>query len=408
MDTFLLEFLPMLRKVRIFTPGPTPLLPAAQFAMAAADMHHRTPEFRAVYSRVLAGLKDFYGTANDVIVFTSSGTGAMEASVSNLTSPGEEVVVITAGKFGERWTKLCKVFGCKVTEVRAEYGETPSIDEIKKAITPTTRAVFMQATETSTGVRHNVAAVVKLLRGSDTLLIVDAITGLGTTAFEPEVLTGADVLIGGSQKAFMIPPGLSFAAVSERAWQRMETSKQPRYYFDFRAERKVAKNGEAAFTPSVALVCALDAALQYIAKMGNGNVAAGRDALVQNAERCAQVTREAVAAAGLQIFGGGSPSAAVTAVKTPSGISSTDIVKKVKSEFGGIMSDGQGDMKGNIFRIAHLGFFDYMDTIALLAALEHALVALAPDRFELGTMVPAAQRAFAEASAKPVQVEAMA
>ncbi len=390
----------MLRKTRIFTPGPTPLLPAAQFAMAAADMHHRTPEFRAVYSRVLAGLKEFFDTSNDVIVFTSSGTGAMEAAVSNLTSPGEEVLVITAGKFGERWTKLCKVFGCKVTEVKAEYGQTPSLAEIKEKITSATRAVFMQATETSTGIRHDVPGVAALLKGTDTLLIVDAITGLGTTTLDAG---SVDMLIGGSQKAFMIPPGLSFAAVSERAWQRMETSKQPRYYFDLRAERKVAKNGEAAFTPSVALICALDAALQYIGKMGNGSIGDGRKSLVANAEQCAYVTREAVAAAGLELFAPASPGAAVTAVKAPMGISSTDIVKKVKSEFGGIMADGQGDMKGQIFRIAHLGFFDYMDTIALLAALEHALVSLAPDRFRLGTMLPAAQRAFAEPAHQQTQ-----
>ena len=174
----------MIRKTRLFTPGPTPLLPAAQFAMAAADIHHRTPEFRAIYTRVLAQLKEFVGTKNDVIVLSSSGTGAMEASVSNLTSPGDRVLVLTAGKFGERWTSLAKAFGCAVDVVSAPYGQTFSIDAVKSALKLETRAVFMQATETSTGVRHCVPAVAKLLKdqNSEALLVVDAITGLGTSA----------------------------------------------------------------------------------------------------------------------------------------------------------------------------------------------------------------------------------
>jgi aspartate aminotransferase-like enzyme len=203
----------MIRKTRLFTPGPTPLLPAAQFAMAAADIHHRTAEFRALYTRVLAQLKEFVGTANDVIILSSSGTGAMEASVSNLTSPGDRVLVLTAGKFGERWTALAKAFGCEVDVVSAPYGETFSIDEVKAALKLETRAVFMQATETSTGVRHCVPAVAKLLKDSksEALLVVDAITGLGTTHLDMDGW-GVDVLIGGSQKAVMIPPGLSYLA----------------------------------------------------------------------------------------------------------------------------------------------------------------------------------------------------
>jgi aspartate aminotransferase-like enzyme len=199
--------------------------------MAAADIHHRTAEFRALYLRVLAQLKDFVGTKNDVILLSSSGTGAMEAAVSNLTSPGDRVLVLTAGKFGERWTALAKAFGCAVDVVSAPYGQTFSIDAVKAGLKLETRVVFMQASETSTGVRHCVPAVGKLLKeaGHEALLVVDAITGLGTSHLDMDGW-GIDALIGGSQKAVMIPPGLSYLAVSEKAWDRMEASYNPRYY----------------------------------------------------------------------------------------------------------------------------------------------------------------------------------
>src|SRR5271168_2338360 len=214
----------MIRKTRLFTPGPTPLLPAAQFAMAAADIHHRTPEFRAMYTRVLSQLKDFIGTKNDVIILSSSGSGAMEAAVSNLTSPGDRVLVLTAGKFGERWTGITKAFGCHVDVVSAPYGSTFSLDKVKANLHLETRAVFVQATESSTGVRHDIEAIAKLLKdaNSEALLIVDGITGLGTTHLDMDAW-GVDVLIGGSQKAVMIPPGLAYLGVSEKAFQRMAT-----------------------------------------------------------------------------------------------------------------------------------------------------------------------------------------
>src|SRR6202035_717280 len=191
----------MIRKTRLFTPGPPPLLPAAQFAMAAADIHHRTPEFRALYTRVLAQLKEFVGTTNDVIILSSSGTGAMEASISNLTSPGDRVLVLTAGKFGERWTSLAKAFGCSVETVTAPYGETISLDEVRRKLTPDIRCVYMQATESSTGAQHDVEGIAKLVRALPaTLFVVDAITGLGTTRLDVDAW-GIDIIIGGSQKA---------------------------------------------------------------------------------------------------------------------------------------------------------------------------------------------------------------
>jgi aspartate aminotransferase-like enzyme len=397
----------MIRKTRLFTPGPTPLLPAAQFAMAAADIHHRTAEFRALYTRVLKQLKEFVGTeTGDIIVLSSSGTGAMEAAVSNLTSPGDRVLVLTAGKFGERWSSLAKAFGCAVDVVSAPYGQTFSIDEVKAALQLETRAVFMQATETSTGVRHCVPAVAKLLKdlNSEALLVVDAITGLGTSHLDMDAL-GIDVMIGGSQKAVMIPPGLSYLAVGPRAWDRMEASYNPRYYFDLRKERKNARAGESAYTPAVALIAALGAALEWIAAQAAtadnpaGDIAAGRRKLVENAETIAAMTRAAVLAMGCTLFAPDAPSAAATAVLPPSGVDSGVFVKELKSRFGAIITNGQGEMKGQIFRIAHLGFFDYMDTIALIGALEQVIVKSVPQAgVNFGDGLIAAQKLYAERS----------
>ena len=391
----------MIRKTRLFTPGPTPLLPAAQFAMAAADIHHRTAEFRALYSRVLAQLKEFVGTENDVIILSSSGTGAMEASMSNLTSPGDRILVLTAGKFGERWTALGKAFGCAVDVVSAPYGQTFTLDQVKEGLKLETRAVFMQGTETSTGVRHDVEGVAKLLKseGSEALLVVDGITGLGTTHLDMDAW-GVDVIIGGSQKAVMIPPGLSYLAVSERAWDRMEATYNPRYYFDLRKERKNAKNGESAYTPAVALIAALGASLDYIAGQADGNLAEGRRKLVENAETIAAMTRAACQAMGLGLFAPESPAAAATAIFAPEGFTSTQFVKAIRARFAAIITDGQGEMKGQIFRIAHLGYFDYLDTIALIGALEQVAVNdLKLPGVEFGTALVAAQKVYAERNA---------
>ncbi len=391
----------MIRKTRLFTPGPTPLLPAAQFAMAAADIHHRTPEFRALYTRVLAQLKEFVGTKNDVIILSSSGSGAMEAAVSNLTSPGDRVLVLTAGKFGERWTGLTKAFGCVADVVSKPYGQTFDLAEVKAALKLETRCVYMQASETSTGTAHDVEGVAKLLKeaNSEALLVVDGITGLGTTVLDMDAW-GVDVLIGGSQKAVMIPPGLSYLAISEKAWERMEASYNPRYYFDLRKERKNAKNGESAYTPAVALIAALGAALDYIAGQADGNLAEGRAKLVDNAQVIAKMTRVACEAMGLKLFST-SPSAAATAVLSPEGMDSGLFVKLLKSRFGAIITNGQGEMKGQLFRIAHLGYFDFLDTMALLSALEQvAVVDLKLPGVQFGTALIAAQKVFAEAAAK--------
>src|SRR3954452_13473748 len=323
----------MLLKNRLFTPGKTPLLPAAQTALASFAMHHRTADFRALYTRVLSDMKQFIGTQNDVLVLASSGTGVMEGSVSNLTSPGDKVLVLTAGKFGERWRDLAKAFGCAVEVLSAPYGETFSLDEIRQKLTPDVRVVYVQATESSTGARHDVKGIAKVVRdlGDETLLVVDAITGLGTTHFDVDGW-GIDVIIGGSQKALMIPPGLAYCAVSERAWKRMETAKSPRYYFDFRKERKAAAKGESSYTPATSLFAALGAALDFIRQMGNGDLAAGRKALVNNAGLAAEMTRAGVKALGLKLYAS-SPGAALTAVSAPAGIDSGKIVKEFRQSF---------------------------------------------------------------------------
>ncbi|MGZ4786946.1 MAG: pyridoxal-phosphate-dependent aminotransferase family protein [Terriglobales bacterium] len=391
----------MLKKNRLFTPGPTPLLPAASRAMAAADIHHRTADFRALYQRVLADLKVFVGTQNDVLLLASSGTGAMEASISNLTSPGDRVLVITAGKFGERWRDLSKAFGLQVDVVEAPYGETFSPDLVRAKLTAETRVVYMQATESSTGARHDVKAIAKLVQGSDTLLVVDAITGLGTTRFDVDGW-GIDIIIGGSQKALMIPPGLAYLSVSERAWKRMETAKHPRYYFDLRKERKSAAKGESSFTPATSLIVAMAAAFDYIRDNGKGDLAKGREQLIDNAELAAAMTREAASALGLKLFAPSCPAAALTAIIPPNGLDSSDIVKRFRDQFGAVVANGQGDMKGHLFRIAHLGYYDYLDTIGVIAALEQIVAELKAGHIEFGFAVRAAQEVFARTRAEKV------
>ena len=387
----------MLRKNRLFTPGPTPLLPAAQTAMASFTAHHRTADFRALFQRVLADMKEFVGTANDVLVLACSGTGIMEASVSNLTSPGDKVMVLSAGKFGERWQGLAKAFGCNVDLLSVPYGGTFSLNDIRARLTPDVRVVFVQATESSTGARHDIEAIAKMVRAQDdTLLVVDAITGLGTTHLDIDGW-GVDFIIGGSQKALMMPPGLGYCAVSDRAWQRMETTSSPRYYFDLRKERKSAAKGESAFTPATSLFAALGAALEFIRAMGKGDLSKGREELVNNAELCAEMTRAGASALGLKLYAS-PPAAALTAISSPDGVDSGKIVKEFRESFDAVVANGQGEMKGKLFRIAHIGYYDYLDTIGILAALEHVLARTTGRTVEYGAAVRAAQQVYARAT----------
>jgi aspartate aminotransferase-like enzyme len=306
-------------------------------------------------------------------------------------------LVLTAGKFGERWTGLAKAFGCNVDVLTASYGETFSLNEIRAKLTPDVRAVFVQATESSTGARHNVEGIAKIVRatGDNTLLVVDAITGLGTTHLDVDGW-GVDVIIGGSQKALMIPPGLAYCAVSERAWRRMDTATSPRFYFDLRKERKSAAKGESAYTPATSLFAALGAALEFIRGMGNGDVAKGREALVDNAELCAAMTRAGAQAVGLKLYAT-SPAAALTAICSPEGVDSGKIIKEFRESFDAVVANGQGEMKGQLFRIAHIGYYDYLDTIGILGALEHVLARATGKAVEYGSAVRAAQEVYARA-----------
>jgi aspartate aminotransferase-like enzyme len=394
----------MLHKNRLFTPGPTPLLPAAQTAMASFTAHHRTADFKALFQRVLADMKDFVGTKNDVLVLACSGTGVMEASVSNLTSPGDQVLVLTAGKFGERWTGLAKAFGCKADVLSVPYGETFSRDDIRARVNPGVRAVFVQATESSTGARHDIEGIARIVRksGDDTLLVVDAITGLGTTHLDVDKW-GVDFIIGGSQKALMMPPGLAYCAVSDRAWKRMDTATSPRYYFDLRKERKSAAKGETAYTPATSLFAALGAALDFIRNMGSGDLAKGREQLIDNAELCAEMTRAGAKALGLKLFAS-APGAALTAITSPEGLDSGKIVKDFRESFDAVIANGQGEMKGQLFRIAHIGYYDYLDTIGILGALEHVLARTTGKSVEYGAAVRAAQLVYARALAEKRQL----
>jgi len=394
----------MLHKNRLFTPGPTPLLPAAQTAMASFTAHHRTADFKALFQRVLADMKEFIGTKNDVLVMACSGTGVMESAVSNLTSPHDSVLVLTAGKFGERWSGLAKAFGCRYEEVVAPYGETFSLDDIKARLSFDTRAVFVQATESSTGVRHNIKEIAKLVRdhSDETLLVVDAITGLGTTHLDVDGW-GVDFIIGGSQKALMMPPGLAYCAVSERAWKSMEKTTSPRYYFDLRKERKSAAKGETAFTPATSLFAALGAALDFVRAMGKGDLAKGRENLVNNAELCAEMTRAGAKALGLKLYAS-APAAALTAITAPDGLDSGKIVKEFRESFDAVVANGQGEMKGKLFRIAHIGYYDYLDTIGILGALEHVLARVTEKSIEYGAAVRAAQQVYARAQSEKRQL----
>jgi len=380
--------MPGLIKERLFTPGPTPLLMEAQARALTATLHHRTEAFRQIMRETLENLKYYFNTKNDVLIFSSSGTGAMEGSVSNLLSPGDRVLVGTAGKFGERWLELAKVYGIEAVKVEAPYGQPVSVEEIKKQLETNGpfRAVYVQATETSTAVSHDVKAIGALVsQYAETCLVVDAITGLGTTELHPDEW-GLDIVVGGSQKALMIPPGLAFASVSEKAWKLIEKSKLPRYYFDYAKERKNLAKAESSYTPATTLVVSLHAALNYIRSIG-------LEGLIANAAMLAEATRAAADALGLKLFAKSSPANAVTAICPPEGIDSGAIVKELRTRFGAIVANGQGTMKGKIFRLAHLGYFDVADVFAIVAALEIVLQKIG-HKVELGSGVRAAQEVY--------------
>lgn len=378
-----------IKKQRLLTPGPTPLYPKALYAMLGSDLHHRTDDFRAVYKAVLADLKELMKTSHDVLVLVSSGTGAMEASVTNCFSPGDRVIVCSAGKFGERWAEITKAYGLNVLVLEEPYGKSVSPEAVAKALAanPDTKGVFVQASETSTGAAHDVRAMGEAVTKTQAIFVVDAITGLGTQPLDVDGW-GLDIVIGGSQKAFMVPPGIAFLSISPKAWAMADTAKLPKFYFNLKKEKKNAVNGESSWTPATSLMLGMGEALKYIKTLG-------MDKLVDNAQQLARATRAACKALGLELFSPEHPSASVTAVKAPAGLDSGVIVKEFKSRFGSIIANGQGTMKGQIFRIAHLGYFDFADLFAMVAELELILQANGVP-VKLGAGVAAVQQCYAE------------
>jgi aspartate aminotransferase-like enzyme len=363
--------------------------------MMGADIHHRTEDFRRLYRSVIEDLKYFMGTSNDVVLFTASGTGAMESAVSNLFRCGDRVVCVSAGKFGERWVELTRAFGLDPLVLDAPYGQAVPASRVREVLgaNPSIRGVFVQASESSTGAAHDIEGTARAAHSSDALLVVDAITGLGTMPLDIDGW-GLDVVIGGSQKALMVPPGLAFLSLSPRAWARAETSDLPHYYFDLRKEKKSGDKGESSWTPATSIVLGLAEALRYIREVG-------RDKLIENAQLLSRATRAAVSELGLELFAPGSPSPALTAVCSPRGVDSGVIVKEFRNRFGSIIANGQGSMKGRIFRIAHLGYFDFPDLFGVIAGLEIILRDIGHS-VELGSGVRAVQQVYAEAVQPPV------
>jgi aspartate aminotransferase-like enzyme len=389
-----------IRKQRLLTPGPTPLYPPALHAMMASDIHHRTQEFRDVYKAALTDLKEVLSTSSDVLCFAASGTGAMDASVSNLFSSGDKAIVCSAGKFGERWIEIAKAYGLDATVLKAEYGDAVSAERVAAALrdVPDAKAVFVTASESSTGAMHDVRAMGEMVKKTEAILIVDAITGMGTMPLDIDGW-GLDVVVGGSQKAFMIPPGLAFLCVSAKAWKLNATATLPHFYFDIKKEKKNGDAGESSWTPATSLILALGEALKYIKKIGMAN-------LIENAQLLATATRAAATALGMEVFSS-HPGSAVTALRAPAGMDSGIIVKEFKKRFGSIIANGQGSMQGQIFRIAHLGYFDFADLFAVVASLELILRANGfPVKF--GSGVAAVQETYATAAGLKPAGEAVA
>jgi len=378
----------MIRKQRLFTPGPTALHPAVQEASARPIVHHRTAEFRDVFRQSVLGLKKFLKTSADVLILSCSGTGAMEAALLNVLQPGDAMLALVAGSFGQRWADIGRAHGMDVRTLEAPWGEAVAPARVAQALdaAPGIRAVFVQLSESSTGARHDVEALAQITRErAGVLLVVDAISGAGAIPLDTEAW-GVDVVVVGSQKALALPPGLAFVALGPRAWERAEAA-APRFYFDLRRERKAQAGGESAFTPAISLVVALRSALAFVEDLG------GVDALVGNAATLGAMTRAAAAALGLPLVAPRDHGDALTALYPPAGIESGAIVKGLKAEFGSTVAGGQGELTGRIFRLAHLGYYDTTDTLGLLGTLEIVLQRLG-HRFPPGAGVAAAEAAY--------------
>jgi aspartate aminotransferase-like enzyme len=374
-----------MEKKYLFSPGPTMLPPEVLLKMAEPIMHHREPEFEKIYAEIREGMKYLFQTKNEVLIFTSSGTGAMEGAVSNLLSRGDKAIVVRGGKFGERWGEICKAYGIEFIPIDVEWGKAVDPKEIKKLLEsdPSIRAVYTQASETSTGVRHPVQAIADLVKKyEDKVIVVDAITGIGVFNI-PTDAWGLDAVISGSQKALMLPPGLSFATLSDKAWKLVEKSTLPKYYFDFKKELKNTKKNQSSYTPAISLYVGLRETLRMIRSEG-------LEAVFHRHEKLAEATRRAVKALGLELYAPDSPSDAVTAVKIPGGIDGEKLKDLFFEKFGITVAEGQDRAKGKIIRIAHLGYYERLDMVMVISALEMLLKEMGYS-FELGVGVKAAE-----------------
>ncbi|MFA5725588.1 MAG: alanine--glyoxylate aminotransferase family protein [Candidatus Omnitrophota bacterium] len=376
-----------MRKNYLLTPGPTPLPPEVRAAMARPIIHHRTPQFQAVLKEAAEGLKFVFQTKNDIFILASSGTGAMEAAVINILSCGDTALVVQGGKFGERWTEICKAYGVTPEVLDVEWGKAVSPAELEKRLkaNPKIKAVFVTLCETSTGVVNDIAACGRLIKDTPALLVVDAISGLGAIDLKTDDWF-CDLVVSGSQKGLMLPPGLGFISVSPKAAKFIEVSKSPRYYFDLRKAKKALDKTDTPFTPAITLIIALNEALKMIKQDG-------LDAVFARHRKLADATRAAAKALGLELFAPLAGSDVVTSVKVPSGLDGEKLVKTMRDTYGVTIAGGQAELKGKIFRFAHMGFIEEFDIIIGISCLEKVLAQMGYE-FPMGAGVKAAEEIF--------------
>lgn len=371
-------------KKYLMTPGPTPVPEDIRKEMAKPMIHHRTKEYQAIFKDATEALKKIFKTSGDLFTFTSSGTGAMEASIVNVLSPGDRIIVVRGGKFGERFGDIARAYGVEVVPIDVEWGAAPKPEAVKEALNknPDAKGVYATLCETSTATVYDIKAIGEVVRTTGALYVVDVISGLGADNFENDAW-GVDIAVCGSQKGLMIPPGLAFCSVSAKAWKAVEASKLPKFYFNFKKYKKAYIDTDTPFTSAITLVIGLKKAVEAINAKGVDNVIAEH-------QKHARAFREAVKAMGLELFSK-SPSFAVTGVSTPAGINADDIIKLLKIEFGVTFAGGQENLKGKIFRAAHMGGIDEEHTIESLKALEEALARLG-HKFAPGAGVEAARK----------------
>jgi aspartate aminotransferase-like enzyme len=350
----------------LLSPGPTPIPNEVALAMSETMIHHRTPQFNKIFDQARQGLKKLFGTKNDVLMLASSGTGAMEASVANLFSQGDKVLVINGGKFGERWLNIANAFGLNPVELKVEWGQAVKVDAVEKQMKahPDLKGVMIQASETSTTVLHPVKEIAKLTKNGP-LFLVDGVTAVGVVSI-PLDEWGLDVLVTGSQKAMMLPPGLGFIALSDRAWERTKQATLPRFYFDLNLERKNQQKGSGAFTPAVSLIFGARASLEMMQREGLDRVYARH-------ARMSRATRAAATALGLKLLAPDSPSPAATGVYLPDGIDADHVLDYLRDHMNITLAEGQDQLKGKVIRIAHVGYMGAFDVITAVAALEMVL-----------------------------------